>query len=130
MKKLYALFLSLAITLSVITFPAPAYAQGEAWGDCVVNDIPTLRCIPVVFGNVVNAALMLAGTVAAFLIVYAGIRFVTSGGDPKKVSSARQILTYALIGLVLVLLSFAIIYLISYLTNTECITNTDFGSCS
>jgi len=47
-----------------------------------------------------------------------------SGGDPKQTQQARQIITYAIIGLVIVLTSFGIIYLIGYLTNsTNCITD-------
>src|SRR6266550_2158932 len=100
------------------------------WGTCVENGVATLRCIPVVFQNVVTAALMFVGATAVFFIIYAGIRFVTSGGDPKQVASARQIMTYAIIGLILVLSSFAIIFFIGYLTHTTgCITNFGFGNC-
>lgn len=128
MKRLLALLL-LALTMLFVVAPVatPAYAQGKEWGECVKDNVPSLRCIPVVFGNVVSAALMFVGTVAVFLIVYAGIRFVTSGGDPKKVQAARQIITYALVGLVLVLSSFAIIYFISYTTGVKCITTIGFN---
>jgi biotin transporter BioY len=99
------------------------------WGDCVKDGVPSLTCIPTVFSNVVRAALVFAGATAGFLIVFAGIKFVTSGGDPKQVASARQLLTYAIIGLVVVLSSFAIIFFISYVTKTDCIQNMDFTSC-
>lgn len=97
----------------------------QDWNGCVdpSTNVPTLQCIPVVFHNVVTAALMFVGATALFLIIYAGIRFVTSGGDPKQVASARQIMTYAIIGLILVLSSFGIIFFVSYLTKTKCITN-------
>ncbi len=100
------------------------------WCDCVKDGVPSLTCIPIVFKNVIQAALMFAGATAAFLIVFAGLKFVTSGGDPKQVASARQILTYAIIGLIVVLASFAIIFFISYITKTDCIQNMDFKSCA
>jgi hypothetical protein len=100
------------------------------WGNCVSPDgVATLTCIPVVFNNLIRAALIFVGSVAAFLIVYAGIRFVTSGGDPKQVTAARQIMTYAIIGLVLVLLSFAILFFIAYATKVDCITKLNFTAC-
>ena len=100
------------------------------WGNCVDgNGVATLSCIPIVFQNVVAAALTFAGATALFLIVYAGIRFVTSGGDPKQVGAARQTMTYAIIGLVLVLSSFAIIYFIAYLTKANCITKFGLNNC-
>lgn len=136
MKKL---FLSALVSLIffIVVLPSPAYASSN-WGGCTetITDaagnqaqVATLRCLPAVFGNLVNAALMFVGTVAVILIVYAGIRFVTSGGDQKKVAQARQIITYALIGLVLVLCSFAIIAIIAYTTGTECIRGFSFDGC-
>lgn len=127
MKKLLAFLLITLSVLFVLPSVTPAYAQGRDWGACVKDGVPSLQCLPVVFGNVITAALMFVGTVAVFLIVYAGIMFVTSGGDQKKVQSARQIITYALVGLVIVLSSFAIIYFISYTTGVKCITTIGGG---
>lgn len=91
----------------------------QSWGNCVEQGVATLRCIPVVFNNLVAAALVFVGITAAFFIAYSGIQFITSGGDPKKVEGARKIMTWAIVGLVIVLLSFAIINIIAYVTGTE-----------
>lgn len=94
------------------------------WGDCVENGVATLRCIPVLFNNVIRGALSFVGITALFFIVYAGFSFVNSGGDPKKVQGARQIMTYAIIGLIIVLLSFAILFFIGWTTGSyDCITS-------
>jgi Type IV secretion system pilin len=117
---------------SFMLFAAPITAHAQDWGGCVDPNtkIATLRCIPTVFSNIVRAALMFAGTVSVILIIWAGITFVRSGGDQKQVQSARNIITYAIMGLVLVLSSFAIIYLIAYLTHTEgCIDQISFDKC-
>lgn len=128
-KRLFAILVLFTLVTSYAT-PIPAYAQ--AWGNCVntltVNgkqvQVASLKCLPVVFNNIVNAALIFVGSVSVILLIYAGIRFVTSGGDPKQVQAARQIITYAIIGLVLVLASFGIIIFIGYITNSSnCITN-------
>lgn len=97
------------------------------WGSCVENGVATLRCIPVVFQNLVSAALIFVGATAVIFIVYAGIKFITSGGDPKQVGEARKVMTFAIIGLILVLSSFAIMYFIAYATKTNCIKNFNFG---
>ncbi len=94
------------------------------WNNCLDNNVATLRCMPVVFNNVIRGALVFVGVVALLFIIYAGFSFVTSGGDPKKVQGARQIMTFAIIGLVIVLLSFAILFFIGYVTNSsDCITS-------
>lgn len=138
LKRILSIFpiFSLYFLLSLST-PLLAHAQAQSWGNCVENvvvngqtsQVPSLQCLPVVFSNVVTAALEFVGAVAVILLVYAGIRFITSGGDAKQVAGARQIITYAIIGLVLVLSSFAIIYLVSYLTGVKCITKLSFTDC-
>jgi len=127
MKKLIALLLFTLTLFFVVPPVIPAHAQAKDWGGCVKDNVPSLQCIPVVFGNIVSAALEFVGTVAVVMFVYAGIRIVTSGGDPKKLQGGRQILTYASIGLIIVLCSFGIIYFISYTTGVKCITTFGFG---
>lgn len=96
----------------------------QDWTPCLDNNVPTLGCIPIVFKNLITAALMFVGIVALFFIMYAGLSFVTAQGDPKKIEGARKTMTFAIIGLVLVLLSFGIILFIGYITNsTNCITS-------
>lgn len=94
----------------------------KAWGECFSPEHPgvaTLDCITVVFQNVVMAALLFAGIVALFMIILGGIKFLTSGGDPKQVEGARNTLTWAIVGLILILLSFFILNLIGFITGVD-----------
>lgn len=98
----------------------------ETWDSCIdpTTKIATLRCIPIVFKNVISAALLFVGIVAIAFIIYAGIGFTMSGGDPKKVDGARRTMTFAILGLTIVLLSFGIIIFIGYITGSaDCITS-------
>lgn len=92
--------------------------------------VATLQCLPFVFQNVVNAALALGGVVAVFMILLSGYKYINSGGDPKQADSARNTLTYAIIGLILVLLSFFIVNVIAGLTGAECIKMFGFNNCT
>ncbi len=94
----------------------PDFFGTSDWGTCVQNDIPTLACLWVVIQNVINAFTALAGVVALFLIVYSGIKFVTSGGDKEKLESAKKTLTFAIIGLIFIITSFLILKVIGDLT--------------
>lgn len=47
----------------------------------------------------------MAGVVAVIFIVYGGISYTTSAGDPNKLQKAKQIIMYALIGLAIVILA-------------------------
>lgn len=99
------------------------------WDKCIPEgfDAPTLNCIPLIVKVLINWSLILATIVALFLIIYSGIKFINSGGDPKSVDSAKKALTYALIGLIVVFLSFFIINFIAYFTEVNSIRSIKIG---
>lgn len=96
-------------------------------------DVATLSCIFPLIANVISWLLEFAGVVAVIMIIYSGIRFMFSGGDPKQIEGAKKTLLYAVLGLVLIFLSFAIIRFISQVTGVSCIDPArplSFGACS
>lgn len=99
----------------------------NSWGDCVKGEVATLGCIPAVFSNVVNALLMFVGISALAIFIMGGFKMIHSGGDPKKLEGARNSFIFGILGLLIVLLSFAIINIISYVTGVGCITKFGFG---
>ena len=54
-----------------------------------------------------------AGMVAVGVIVYAGIKYLLSQGQPEKTKQASQIIAYAAIGLVVVMVAAALTVFIS-----------------
>jgi hypothetical protein len=82
----------------------------------------TINNLGCVFANVVKYALGFAAIVLFVLLISAGFKFITSGGDPKAVEGAKKTLTYAIIGLVIILVSFLILVLISTITGVS-VTN-------
>jgi len=99
----------------------------QDWGGCVSSGVATLRCLPVAINNIATALMLFSGVVAAFLIVYSGIKFVNSHGDPQQVESARKTLTYAIIGLVFIILCFFILKFLAEFTGVQQITKPTFG---
>jgi hypothetical protein len=73
--------------------------------DQAITDNPVTETI----GNVVDLVSIIAGSVAVIMVIFGGIRFVISSGDAAKVASARQTVLYALVGLVVIVFSNAII---------------------
>jgi len=67
--------------------------------------------------NIISAFIILALVVAAlvffFMLVWGGIRYITSGGDKGQTEAARGQITAALIGLVIVFAAWAIINLVN-----------------
>jgi len=50
--------------------------------------------------------------VAVFMILLSAFYFVTSGGDPDKSKKARQTLLFAVVGIVVALLAYGIVYFV------------------
>ena len=61
--------------------------------------------------------LNLAIPIAVVMIVYAGVMFLTSRGEPAKVTKAKQILLYAVLGLTIILIGKGFITLIESILN-------------
>ncbi|MBP6037997.1 MAG: hypothetical protein KA604_01510 [Candidatus Saccharimonas sp.] len=58
--------------------------------------------------NILMPVYFWAGVIAVIVIVVAGYMYTTSGGDPGKLTRAKNAILSAIIGLVLVMLAFAI----------------------
>lgn len=59
--------------------------------------------------NILRAVIGVAGVVAAVYVVIGGIQYMTSTGDSGKIAKAKNTILYALIGLIVCALAFAIV---------------------
>ncbi len=62
-----------------------------------------------IFTTAVNLLLFIVGATAVVMIIYGGFRYVISGGDGSAITSAKNTILYAIIGLVIAALAYAII---------------------
>ena len=92
------------------------------WGNtpCIKTiggvDVPTLKCFEAVYQQILTIAISL-GLLALFvMLLTGGFKFLTSGGDPKAVASAKQTMTYAILGIGLMAIAFLIFRLIEFYT--------------
>lgn len=59
--------------------------------------------------NVINIISIVVGVIAVIMIIIGGLKYITSAGDSSKVSSAKDTILYAVIGLVIVALAQVIV---------------------
>ena len=78
-----------------------------------------IACLNVLFVNLVQALVMLAGLGLFIMLVIGGFKYLTSGGDAKKAESGRSTIMWAIIGLVVMISSYAIIRIIEMFTGVE-----------
>lgn len=67
-----------------------------------------------IFRNSYTIMLLITVVLSLIFIVYGAINWITSGGDKQKVESARKKVTFAVIGLIVAFMSFAIVALLGY----------------
>lgn len=60
-----------------------------------------------IFTKITNILLFLVGAVSVIMLILGGIRYVISGGDQGQVTSAKNTILYAIIGIVIAFLAFA-----------------------
>ncbi|HUC94597.1 MAG TPA: hypothetical protein VMR19_01140 [Candidatus Saccharimonadales bacterium] len=82
-------------------------------------NIATISNLSCLFSNLVTAILGLAGIALFVLLLVGGFKFITSGGDPKALEGAKGTITSAIIGLVVILVSYLILILISNITGVD-----------
>ncbi|MBU2632238.1 hypothetical protein KKG52_00850 [Patescibacteria group bacterium] len=117
---------------SFTAFISPAFAAGtvgQPWDQCAPNGVATLECIPIVFQNAVSAMIVFAGVISLVLVILSGYKYIMSKGDQKQVEEAKKSLSWTLFGLAVVVFSFLIINIISYITGVDCIRFFGFGNC-
>ena len=111
-------FLSIASgytsTLNTVAAASPQQiackGSGGTWTDdtCKENTAngPAVKAT---IKRVVNILLFLTGIIAVIVIIIAGLRFVTANGEPQQVSKAKTSIIYAVIGIIVAFMAYAIV---------------------
>ena len=76
-----------------------AATTGEMRGKSVDNTV----------GSIVNVLLWVVGILSVTMIVWSGFKYITSAGDTSKLASAKSTLIYAVVGLIIAILAYAIV---------------------
>ena len=118
-KYALAFFAVPALVLSVSA--APVFAQQDAEEDLDLSitqgvqaarsdDQPTDLFGPTgIFRTITNVLLFIIGAVSVIMLIIGGFRYVTSQGDSSQVASAKNTILYAIIGLIIAILAFAVV---------------------
>ena len=68
----------------------------------------TTTKLPTVIGRIVKIVISFLGLLAAVIIIIGGFQWMTSGGNEEKIAGAKKLMINGLIGMVLVILAYAI----------------------
>jgi hypothetical protein len=84
-------------------------ANGGSAGSSKICGAATQDDLPRLIKNVINILLFLVGIIAVIAIVIGGLRYATSNGDSSQIKSAKDTILYAVVGLIVAILSYAIV---------------------
>lgn len=62
-----------------------------------------------VFRTITNVLLFIIGAISVIMLIIGGIRYVVSGGDSSAVTSAKNTILYAIVGIIVALLAYALV---------------------
>jgi hypothetical protein len=91
----------LPFSVILLAYTTPAHAADKTYWDfiqlkCGATDPPT---IPDCVETLVKYVITLAFPVAVIFIIISGFLFVTAGGSPEKLETAKKTLTWTIIGI-------------------------------
>jgi hypothetical protein len=95
-----------------LTAPVAIFAQQEALGRAKNlaggSGLNTETDAVSIIGVIINAALGILGVVMVLLIIYAGYMYLTAQGDDDRVADAKKLIRNAVIGMIIIMLSYVI----------------------
>ena len=100
--------------VQLMAIAAPIYAADISITPKSGSSLESLKELTAggIISGAISLILILVALVFFFILVIGGLKWITSGGDEKKVAAARAQITNALIGLVIVFAAWAIMSLI------------------
>lgn len=105
-------------------FPSPFLwggvfaAQPEEWisGRCVVNGVATIQGFECLFQNILRVLTTVAGLAFGLMIIVGGFKLIFAGGEQKGLQSAKNTLTFAFVGIVLMVVVWFVLRFIEHFT--------------
>ncbi len=106
-------FSGLALTVSGV-LPLSVFADlcPKSTGGADFSGLCSLSFSGNTFGNIITVVFIVAILLALAYLIWGGVKWVLSGGDKAKVDAARSAIVAAIVGLVLVFLSYFIINIV------------------
>ncbi|MBD3359101.1 MAG: hypothetical protein GF365_00110 [Candidatus Buchananbacteria bacterium] len=116
-SKAAKVLLIVVLFLAVFLFVYPVLAQPDVGFEAIEEEIELgTQDIRVTIARIIRAFLGFLGIIAVVIIIYGGYLYMTSAGNPEKVTKAKKVLINATIGLIIILSSFAIAsFILNYL---------------
>ena len=113
-------FIGFGLIYSTPTFAVETSSNASNVADPCGNDVPAAvreanGCngsadqLPIVITNILNGVIAVTGLVSVIFVIVGGANYMSSSGETAKLQKARNTILYALIGMAICVLAFAIV---------------------
>lgn len=115
MQKLKLTLIAAFAVFGIGLVATPAYAACSTAKDCVQSGVNSAggtsskTSVGTIIKTVVNVLLFILGAIAVIMIVIGGLKYTVSNGDSSAVTSAKNTILYAVIGLIVAMMAYAIV---------------------
>lgn len=105
-----------ALAVGAVLFIAPVSV--EAFNGTVQSGVNAARGTDVpstllgdggVLTTIVNALLFIIGFLSVIMLIFGGLRYIISGGNAAAVTTAKNTILYAIVGLIIAIFAYAIV---------------------
>lgn len=109
------LFTLATIFIAAVIFTSqPAFAFDLSMSDGAssargIDQASTLFGSAGIFTTITNVMLFGVGAIAVIMVVIGGLRYVISGGNSTNITSAKNTILYAVIGMIIAILAYALV---------------------
>lgn len=124
LSKLRRIFIQASLTLALVV-PVLTATQAPVLAACNPSDLsinggincaaPSSSSKSDLFGDkslfqrIANTIIFITGAVAVIMVIIGGLRYVLSSGNPQATAGAKDTILYAVIGIVVAALAYAIV---------------------
>lgn len=108
----------LVFSLVSIIFPYVTHAQAVVSDSQIVNPI-SYTSLGGLMVALIRFLLIMVGSLSVLFIIIGAVRMVTSAGNEKAVTAGKQTVQWAVLGLVVALMSFSIIFMVQSLIGRQ-----------
>jgi cytochrome bd-type quinol oxidase subunit 2 len=114
MKQFKLAMATFALLVGVLAVASPPAGAINVFKDCPAGSQSSVcagknETVNKPVQTVINVLLFVVGVLSVIMIIVGGIRYVISNGDSSRITSAKNTVQYAVVGLVVALLAYSIV---------------------
>lgn len=91
----------------------------QTWNTSSGDEPAKFGDLEIIFENILGIIISLAGVAVFIMLIIGGFKYLTAGGNPEQAGKAKGVITWAIGGLIVILVAWFILRLITEVTGVD-----------